>query len=220
MTRDEVARIAKLAGIEKDHDVFFSVGEEEMDVHIDDLKRFAELVLESRAEKQKPMAWIVEFENGEQELHFDEQSIGEIHTPLYTQRLQIHQERNFCPRCGKRLFSDNIHTCTPPVEEKREPVAWLITDENINHLQVESIQKLIDRARHAHMTDIKLRINGQDEWYQADWLKHMTRTSPPQRQPLTDEQIDELSRTMVKGNKSVNWLARAIEAAHGIKGEV
>ena len=34
--------------------------------------------------------------------------------------------------------------------------------------------------------------------------------------PLTDEQIDELSRTMVKGNKSVNWLCRAIEAAHGI----
>jgi hypothetical protein len=44
-------------------------------------------------------------------------------------------------------------------------------------------------------------------------------TTPPQRKPLTDEEIDELSRTMVKGNKSVNWLCRAIEAAHGIKGE-
>ena len=62
-----------------------------------------------------------------------------------------------------------------------EPVAWLITDEKINSLQVDSIQRLIDRARHAHMTDIKLRINGQDEWYQADWLKHLTRTTPPQR---------------------------------------
>ena len=41
-------------------------------------------------------------------------------------------------------------------------------------------------------------------------------TTPPQRKPLTDEQIDELSRTMVKGNKSANWLCRAIEAAHGI----
>lgn len=37
-----------------------------------------------------------------------------------------------------------------------------------------------------------------------------------ERQPLTDEEIDALARTMVKGNKSVNWLARAIEAAHGI----
>ena len=39
---------------------------------------------------------------------------------------------------------------------------------------------------------------------------------PAQRKPLTDEQIDELSRTMVKGSKSVNWLCRAIEVAHGI----
>ena len=38
-----------------------------------------------------------------------------------------------------------------------------------------------------------------------------------QRKPLTDEQIDDFSRTMVKGGKSVNWLARAIEAAHNIK---
>jgi hypothetical protein len=41
-------------------------------------------------------------------------------------------------------------------------------------------------------------------------------THPPQRQPLTDEQIDDLAREMVKGGKSVNWLARAIERAHGI----
>jgi hypothetical protein len=44
-------------------------------------------------------------------------------------------------------------------------------------------------------------------------------TAPPPRQPLTEEEIDELSRTMVKSNKSVNWLCRAIEAAHGIKGK-
>lgn len=66
-------------------------------------------------------------------------------------------------------------------QPEQKPVAWLITDEKINSLQVDSIQRLIDRARHAHMTDIKLRINGQDEWFQADWLKHLTRTTPPQR---------------------------------------
>jgi len=63
-------------------------------------------------------------------------------------------------------------------QPEQEPVAWLITDEKINSLQVDSIQRLVDRARHAHMTDIKLRINGQDEWHQADWLKHLTRTTP------------------------------------------
>lgn len=39
-------------------------------------------------------------------------------------------------------------------------------------------------------------------------------TSPPRRewQLLSEEEIDDLSRTMVKGHKSVNWLTRAIEA--------
>ena len=33
---------------------------------------------------QKPIAWIAEFENGEQELHFEEPTVGETITPLYT----------------------------------------------------------------------------------------------------------------------------------------
>ena len=40
-------------------------------------------------------------------------------------------------------------------------------------------------------------------------------TTPPQRtewRGLTDEEVDDLAREMVKGDKSVNWLARAIEA--------
>ena len=66
-------------------------------------------------------------------------------------------------------------------QPEQEPVAWLIADEKINSLQLNSIQRLVDRARHAHMTDIKLRISGQDEFHQADWLKHLTRTTPQQR---------------------------------------
>lgn len=27
---------------------------------------------------------------------------------------QAEPERNFCPRCGKRLADEGIHTCTPP----------------------------------------------------------------------------------------------------------
>ena len=34
--------------------------------------------------KPSPRAWVIEFENGDEELHFDEQSVGEIHVPLYT----------------------------------------------------------------------------------------------------------------------------------------
>lgn len=96
---------------------------------------------------------------------------------------------------------------------QQEPVAWLITDEKINSLQVDSIQRLIDRARHAHMTDIKLRINGQDEWYQADWLKHLIRATPPQRTwvGLTDEEIYPLYSEPSSDAEMVEF-ARAIEA--------
>jgi hypothetical protein len=65
--------------------------------------------------------------------------------------------------------------------KEQEPVAWLLTDKNINSLQVDSIQRLINRLNHAHHTDLCVRINGQDEWFQADWLKHMVRATPPQR---------------------------------------
>jgi hypothetical protein len=43
----------------------------------------------------------------------------------------------------------------------------------------------------------------------------MLYTHPPRRewQGLTDDENNELSITMVKGHKSVNWLARTIEAA-------
>ena len=66
-------------------------------------------------------------------------------------------------------------------EIEQEPVAWLLTDKNINSLQVDDIQRLIDRLKHAHHTDLCVRINGQDEWFEADWLKHMARVAPPQR---------------------------------------
>jgi hypothetical protein len=42
-----------------------------------------------------------------------------------------------------------------------------------------------------------------------------TMVHPPREREwvgLTDEETDELSRSMVKGDKSVNWLCRAIEA--------
>ena len=61
---------------------------------------------------------------------------------------------------------------------EHELIAWVVTDENINHLQVASIRKLIERAKHAHHCDILLRINGQDESFQADWLKYLLPNHP------------------------------------------
>lgn len=77
--------------------------------------------------------------------------------------------------------SVGVQEAQPPQRTEQEPVAWLLTDKNINSLQVDSIQRLINRLNHAHHTDLCVRINGQDEWFQADWLKHMVRATPPQR---------------------------------------
>lgn len=43
----------------------------------------------------------------------------------------------------------------------------------LNDLQVDSIRRLIQRSKHAHYTNVYLRINGKDELYEADWLKHL-----------------------------------------------
>ena len=48
-----------------------------------------------------------------------------------------------------------------------------LKDDRINSLQLASIRKLIERAKHAHCTDIVMRINGADEVIEADWLKHL-----------------------------------------------
>jgi hypothetical protein len=89
-------------------------------------------------------------------------------------------------------------------QPEQEPVAWL----DGPHLVVR--------------VDMRDRLNYKGPWVDLgraipDKWTPLLYTAPPQRKPLTDEQIDELSRTMVKGSKSVNWLCRAIEVAHGIK---
>jgi len=98
--------------------------------------------------------------------------------------------------------------------ESQEPVAWLLTEKNINSLQVDSIQLLINRLKHAHHTDLCVRINGQDEWFQADWLKHMVRANLPQRTwvGLTDEEIEEgIKQSWVteQAFQSAAWWAEA-----------
>ena len=61
------------------------------------------------------------------------------------------------------------------------------------------------------------RMRRSEQWSPADMAHRaggLTMEQPAQRTwvGLTDEEIDDLSRTMVKGNKSVNWLCQAIEA--------
>jgi hypothetical protein len=52
---------------------------------------------------------------------------------------------------------------------------WFLPREAVNGIQAESIDRTIARAKHALYTDIGMRINGQNEHFQADWIKHMRR---------------------------------------------
>jgi hypothetical protein len=45
---------------------------------------FESLPASPNAEQAQPVAWLVEFESGDQELHFEEQAVGDTNTPLYT----------------------------------------------------------------------------------------------------------------------------------------
>ena len=57
--------------------------------------------------EQEPVAWLVEFENGEQELHFDKQSVGETQNPLYTH-----------PPQRKPLTDEEIFACENSVPDE------------------------------------------------------------------------------------------------------
>jgi hypothetical protein len=90
-------------------------------------------------------------------------------------------------------------------EIEQEPVAWLLTEKNINSLQVDSIQLLINRLKHAHHTDLCVRINGQDEWFQADWLKHMVRVTPPQRTEQEPMAWADIGTRDVDNDAGLSW---------------
>lgn len=44
---------------------------------------------------------------------------------------------------------------------------------HINDLQWESLKKVIVLTKQAHYTNVLIRINGRDEVFEADWIKHL-----------------------------------------------
>ncbi len=86
------------------------------------------------------------------------------------------------------------------LEAKDEPVAWQYRDAN-------------DDGTWTAWNGCDKRLT------ESDWRKvRPLYTTPPQRKPLTDEQIEELWDS-TSSYYNVCDFARAIEAAHGIKGE-
>jgi hypothetical protein len=54
------------------------------DIGVEQDERVFARIAARKKPAQKPVAWIAEFENGEQELHFEKPTVGETITPLYT----------------------------------------------------------------------------------------------------------------------------------------
>jgi hypothetical protein len=116
-----------------------------------------------------------------------------------------------------KVYDHHTPRLHPPQRTEQEPVAWLLTEKNINSLHVDSIQLLIDRLKHAHHTDLCVRINGQDEWFQADWLKHMVRATPPQR-TWVGLTVEEIKTICVENGWDSSW--QSMRFAHAIESKL
>lgn len=58
----------------------------------------------------------------------------------------------------------------------------LIIDDNaINALVRNGMKKTIELAKHAHYTDVEIRVEGQNKRYEADWIKHLQVCEPSGR---------------------------------------
>jgi hypothetical protein len=60
-----------------------------------------------------------------------------------------------------------------PVSDLPKPTNWRLDAGRINDLQQESLVALVKRCKQAHFTNVQVRINGQWETYEADWIKNL-----------------------------------------------
>ena len=94
-------------------------------------------------------------------------------------------------------------------QPEQEPVAWKLmpryaTDAMLKAMDECSTEGYDERLYAGHAASV----------YMAAWDEAPT---PPQRKPLTDEQIDGIASKFYPRSYGLDEFARAIEAAHGIK---
>jgi hypothetical protein len=74
--------------------------------------------------KPQPRAWLIEFENGDEELHFDEQSVGEIHTPLYLDPPQ-RPWAGLTDECRKQLIQEGWSEYIAGIDDGKTFGEWM-----------------------------------------------------------------------------------------------
>jgi methionine synthase II (cobalamin-independent) len=103
-------------------------------------------------------------------------------------------------RLGEQFIFDRaITTIKAALEAKDEPVEWGV-----------------DWGKDGNSVSIIKRLSGGN----IEVLGWEYSPNPPQRKPLTDDEIEALAKEHIAvGTRSFEEFARRIEAAHGIKGE-
>ena len=111
---------------------------------------------------------------------------------------EVRQETFRLIRDGQTLYAEDkvwstIISIKEVLAQEQEPLAWISTGP----------------ASMIHWTADK-------PAYGDDWVPLYT--APPQRKPLTDEDVERIVREARVGEHGIGYtIARAIEAAHGIK---
>ena len=123
------------------------------------------------------------------------------------------EARELAQRFGTRMCDENGDTHGEELyclglDDIVEMVKTLAQPEQ-EHVADREVLRLADA--------IELRVeNKAERMVIADKLRKLAYTTPPQRKPLTDEQLLHIYVT-TKGFEFYRVFARAIEAAHGIK---
>ena len=128
-----------------------------------------------------------------------------------------------CVDCGA-LFSAADHAM-PKQEAKDEPVAWATREDfyrELEHAMNHMRQQMKIKSVTMRCTDYDLALPIIDIFDGRILVGQVT--TPPQRKPLDEEELEKLwdeATDHMEHFCSQYWdFARAIEAAHGIKGEV
>lgn len=88
---------------------------------------------------------------------------------------------------GWQAANPRLRLIRPLVFADHQKAGWFLPMDAVNRIQADSIDQLIRRAKGAHHADVDLRINGQNEHHEADWIKHMRWVGPANAMPVPPE---------------------------------
>lgn len=62
---------------------------------------------------------------------------------------------------------------------EREGPDWRLPGAKINEPQQKHLGELVARCKQAHFANVRVRINGEWEEFEADWIKHLVPEGKP-----------------------------------------